>query len=452
MLDVHRDAQLGPSAPAMSHRNGHSAQAWGRLESTVADLQRQQKDDHARIARLEQMVGSLARACGMDGKLGVGTVGSSPGVDAADSAVDVRSVDGPDGWVSTIEATIVKQLRNSKMSLGMVLGGGDGVKPVYVHDLIPDGAAEQQSAIRQGDLIVAINGRNVSEANMAEAQQRLQETGDTVHLVLQRDPRFVNKLVESTSHCNRTDNSTAHGGTIMSPIMTPRHGDHAALRDGGDRADHLKFADHMCEASTPNDRMASAMVGGGASMSPIMTPRPGDRAALRGCVDTPPLASATPDPHGRSTEPARHPPQRGSGGAAAAAAQTTAPAAGREPRVAAPSLVFEPQDTAAQAVCSKFREDHPHAICCLATVLKDPAETLGMSIQGGSRAAGTPPGIFVVKMVQGGPVCRGGTISVGDRILTVDGVDLTTATKRAAVNVLKACNSTVRILVARPSR
>ncbi|KAF7494419.1 Protein lap4 [Sarcoptes scabiei] len=89
-------------------------------------------------------------------------------------------------------------------------------------------------------------------------------------------------------------------------------------------------------------------------------------------------------------------------------------------------------------------------------VLKGAEGGLGLSIIGGSDHTchpfgngGKDHGIYVSKVVTGGPVAQTQKIRTGDRILNVNGRDLTSATHEEAVKVLTSCppNTTITITV-----
>ncbi|XP_064597136.1 LOW QUALITY PROTEIN: protein scribble homolog [Liolophura sinensis] len=87
------------------------------------------------------------------------------------------------------------------------------------------------------------------------------------------------------------------------------------------------------------------------------------------------------------------------------------------------------------------------------TILKKPGEKLGMSIKGGSRSyPGNPldksdEGIFISKINDDGAVARDGRLSVGQRILEVNGQSLLGASHQEAVRALRSVSEEMRIMV-----
>ncbi|XP_059983631.1 protein scribble homolog isoform X14 [Lagenorhynchus albirostris] len=77
---------------------------------------------------------------------------------------------------------------------------------------------------------------------------------------------------------------------------------------------------------------------------------------------------------------------------------------------------------------------------------------LGFSIAGGKGS--TPyragdPGIFISRIAEGGAAHRAGTLQVGDRVLSIDGVDVTEARHDHAVSLLTAASPTIALLLER---
>ncbi|XP_039109961.1 protein scribble homolog isoform X2 [Hyaena hyaena] len=77
---------------------------------------------------------------------------------------------------------------------------------------------------------------------------------------------------------------------------------------------------------------------------------------------------------------------------------------------------------------------------------------LGFSIAGGK---GSTPyragdgGIFISRIAEGGAAHRAGTLQVGDRVLSINGVDMTEARHDHAVSLLTAASSTIALLLER---
>ncbi|XP_071385495.1 tyrosine-protein phosphatase non-receptor type 13 isoform X1 [Centroberyx affinis] len=87
------------------------------------------------------------------------------------------------------------ELSKKDSSLGIsvtVLFGKGGVNTsvrhggIYVKAIIPKGAAELDGRIQKGDRVVAVNGKSLEGATHKQAVEALRDTGQTVHLLLEK--------------------------------------------------------------------------------------------------------------------------------------------------------------------------------------------------------------------------------------------------------------------------
>lgn len=91
-----------------------------------------------------------------------------------------------------------------------------------------------------------------------------------------------------------------------------------------------------------------------------------------------------------------------------------------------------------------------HAACLVRS-----EKGLGFSIAGGK---GSTPyragdgGIFISRIAEGGAAHRAGTLQVGDRVLSINGVDMTEARHDHAVSLLTAASPTISLLLERETR
>ncbi|XP_026638338.1 protein scribble homolog isoform X2 [Microtus ochrogaster] len=89
---------------------------------------------------------------------------------------------------------------------------------------------------------------------------------------------------------------------------------------------------------------------------------------------------------------------------------------------------------------------------CHAACLVRSEKGLGFSIAGGK---GSTPyragdgGIFISRIAEGGAAHRAGTLQVGDRVLSINGVDMTEARHDHAVSLLTAASPTISLLLER---
>ncbi|MBN3317062.1 SCRIB protein, partial [Atractosteus spatula] len=111
------------------------------------------------------------------------------------------------------------------------------------------------------------------------------------------------------------------------------------------------------------------------------------------------------------------------------------------PRERRSGLPFTPDSPGASGPCQR-----------LSTCLVRNDKGLGFSIAGGK---GSTPyhtgdtGIFISRIAEGGAAHRDGTLHVGDRVITINGVDMTEARHDQAVTLLTGTSPTITLLVER---
>ncbi|XP_054438139.1 E3 ubiquitin-protein ligase LNX isoform X2 [Pteronotus mesoamericanus] len=90
------------------------------------------------------------------------------------------------------------------------------------------------------------------------------------------------------------------------------------------------------------------------------------------------------------------------------------------------------------------------AVTChekVVTVRKDPSESLGMTVGGGASHREWDLPIYVISVEPGGVISRDGRIKTGDILLNVNGVELTEVSRSKAVALLKSTSSSVVLKV-----
>uniref|UniRef100_A0A671VAH9 Protein tyrosine phosphatase non-receptor type 13 n=1 Tax=Sparus aurata TaxID=8175 RepID=A0A671VAH9_SPAAU len=82
------------------------------------------------------------------------------------------------------------ELSKKDSSLGLSVTGGVNTTVrhggIYVKAIIPKGAAELDGRIQKGDRVMAVNGKSLEGATHQQAVEALRDTGQTVHLLLQK--------------------------------------------------------------------------------------------------------------------------------------------------------------------------------------------------------------------------------------------------------------------------
>ncbi|XP_041527021.1 E3 ubiquitin-protein ligase LNX isoform X3 [Microtus oregoni] len=92
---------------------------------------------------------------------------------------------------------------------------------------------------------------------------------------------------------------------------------------------------------------------------------------------------------------------------------------------------------------------HPAATCHekVVSVRKDPSESLGMTVGGGASHGEWDLPIYVISVEPGGIISRDGRIKTGDILLKVNGIELTEVSRTEAVAILKSTSSSVVLKV-----
>ncbi|XP_073896120.1 E3 ubiquitin-protein ligase LNX isoform X5 [Macaca fascicularis] len=88
---------------------------------------------------------------------------------------------------------------------------------------------------------------------------------------------------------------------------------------------------------------------------------------------------------------------------------------------------------------------HPKITCHekVVNIQKDPGESLGMTVAGGASHREWDLPIYVISVEPGGVISRDGRIKTGDILLNVDGVELTEVSRSEAVALLKRTSSSI---------
>ncbi|XP_054967528.1 E3 ubiquitin-protein ligase LNX isoform X2 [Pan paniscus] len=88
---------------------------------------------------------------------------------------------------------------------------------------------------------------------------------------------------------------------------------------------------------------------------------------------------------------------------------------------------------------------HPTITCHekVVNIQKDPGESLGMTVAGGASHREWDLPIYVMSVEPGGVISRDGRIKTGDILLNVDGVELTEVSRSEAVALLKRTSSSI---------
>uniref|UniRef100_A0A803TQ23 Tyrosine-protein phosphatase non-receptor type 13 n=1 Tax=Anolis carolinensis TaxID=28377 RepID=A0A803TQ23_ANOCA len=114
------------------------------------------------------------------------------------------------------------ELVKNDNGLGISVTGGVNTNVrhggLYVKAIIPKGAAEADGRIQKGDRVLSVNGITLEGATHKEAVEILRNTGQEVHLVLEKGQHAAARVhVPVTPQCTPL-NPTIYGGTPERPV------------------------------------------------------------------------------------------------------------------------------------------------------------------------------------------------------------------------------------------
>ncbi|XP_037075107.1 disks large 1 tumor suppressor protein-like [Pollicipes pollicipes] len=325
-------------------------------------------------------------------------------------------LNGDDDWVYEEVA-----LWRGSQGLGFSIAGGRdnphvGDDPsIYITKLIPGGTAATGGQLRVGDIIARVNGVSVANVTHEQAVDALRKAGTNVQLSVRRrrQPRSE-YLVQLELHkgsrglgfsiAGGTGNQhiPADNGIYVTKIME----DGAAYQDG---------------TMAVGDRLVAVDAGRGERQLLNVTHEEAV-AALKAVTDRVVLTLAKHD--GRTPPPPPLPP----------------PVAAVAPPLDTSSAYNEPYNIATPSVVSveNVAREQRQVVLSRAS-----GQGLGFNIVGGEESEG----IFVSFILAGGQADRSGELHRGDRILSVNGCDVSKATHEQAAAALKGAGHTVSLVV-----
>ncbi|XP_021563460.1 E3 ubiquitin-protein ligase LNX [Carlito syrichta] len=314
----------------------------------------------------------------------------------------------PDGEVTSI--TISRQEPSESLSIRLVGGSETPLVHIIIQHIYRDGVIARDGRLLPGDIILKVNGLDISGVPHRHALRLLRQPCRALRLTVLREQRQRGRAAPDPHgprdrsfhvvlHKSSADEQlgiklvrrAAEPGvfifSVLSGGVADRHGqlgedDRVLAINGHDlRHGSPESAAHLIQAS---DRCVHLIV---------------SRPARQQIHDVSPEASWT---HG---SPSPEPGQR--------------------------SSTPEPL--------------HP-AVTCLekvVTVRKDPNESLGMTVAGGASHGEWDLPIYVISVEPGGVISRDGRIKTGDILLSVNGVELAEVSRSEAVALLKSASSSV---------
>ncbi|XP_076249670.1 MAGUK family member discs large 1 isoform X15 [Calliopsis andreniformis] len=350
-------------------------------------------------------------------------------------AADTRHVNGDDDW--EYEEIV---LERGGAGLGFSIAGGTDNPhfgkdtAIYITKLIPGGAASADGRLRVNDTILQVNDVSVVDVPHAAAVDALKRAGNTVKLYVRR--RRHTQLIEielikgnkglGFSIAGGIGNQHIPGdnGIYVTKIMEGG----AAQVDGrlvvGDKLVAVRNAlqgDKNLENVTHEEAVATLKA-------------TQDRVVL--LVAKPETGIVPPPPPPMASDNSLSPQPRKQNGSVSALENNSTLPYSQESRHAS-SLALHgaatPRAVSQEDVSREVRT----------VVLNRGSSGLGFNIVGGEDGEG----IFISFILAGGPADLSGELRRGDQILSVNGINLRTATHEEAAAALKGTGQTVTIVV-----
>ncbi|CAK1546136.1 unnamed protein product [Leptosia nina] len=310
------------------------------------------------------------------------------------------SPDSDDIW-ETIEVT----LERGVSGLGLSIAGGESGGDVSVSRIAPAGAAKRDGRLQIGDILLQVNDVSVENAPHSIAVDVLQNAGNIVRLRVRRArrPRVVTLCRGvrglGLGIAGGADDAAGGGGIFISHIAAGG----AAHHDG-----RLTLGDKIL-AVRDEDGIETSLIGATHAKAVAALRNTGDRVTL-----------------------------------------VVLPAATIPPVVRTAPLYSTRTQATSCSTLHELSEEDPNKIprCVRMVRLVRTGSRLGMDIVGGLGDADRGSddeacGVFVSGVATGGAAC--GMLHKGDRILSVDGRDLTRATHEQAAAALKYSGNAVTV-------
>ncbi|XP_063893859.1 protein lap4 isoform X15 [Helicoverpa armigera] len=384
--------------------------------------------------------------------------------------------------------------------LGFSIAGGKGSPPyrddsdaIYISRISPQGAAAKDGKMMVGDKVVSINGVDMESAPHEAAVSLLTGHERFVRLVLQRT--ITTEHGELMPRKSTSDEVREHKTSLPNVNVTPTpkpiqpSTNHISTPVGNT---HTQTAPRVSAQVAPTLTQTQAPpVQKQATFAPTtaVPPQPAPRKLSHPNGQAKPTTNSTSTPltpgannvHGSSDDvfddiqPSRPItneefqamiPAHFLGGAKAQVAHAPPERGVRVTVERAPAVILPPppatlgrvtetitKSTFTETTVTRITDNQLVAPLIIEDViLVKEGGSLGFSIIGGTDHSCVPfggkePGIFISHVVPGGVAARSGKLRMGDRLLKVNGVELTGATHRDAVQLLLQPGATLTLTV-----
>ncbi|KAF2368896.1 PDZ domain [Trinorchestia longiramus] len=304
--------------------------------------------------------------------------------------------------------------------LGLSIAGGHGSTPYKGSDQgifisrVAEGGPAYAAGLRVGDKVLSVNGVEVEAVDHYDAVNIMREAGAQLHLVVLREL----PATEPTQV-----------GEEVRGLVAPGLHNHLAPATSVLTSTPLTGV-----ASVTNTSIASSGSGGGVPLTPV--------AGIAAAASHPAVASSSYTP-GAAGVPLS-PPHAG-------VSSTPVPAARGAAAVEVVSPALRLQQPALNGVPATDAEDLQVVRETICTTLVRNHEGLGFSIAGGGHAMAEQQPLFIKSISEGGVAAKDGKLRVGDRLISINGVDLDGARHDQAVSLLTGLDRFVRLVAQRES-
>uniref|UniRef100_A0A8C6Q7P1 Discs, largehomolog 1 n=1 Tax=Nothobranchius furzeri TaxID=105023 RepID=A0A8C6Q7P1_NOTFU len=361
--------------------------------------------------------------------------------------VNTNSADTPPYVSTTLEIKLEWHLfcivnKQGNSGLGFSIAGGTdnphiGEDPsIFITKIIPGGAAAQNGRLRVNDCIVRVNDTDVREVTHSGAVEALKDAGGLVRLCVRRRRSLAERIMDiklvkgpkglGFSIAGGVGNQHVPGDNSIYVTKIIEGG--AAHKDGRLQiGDKLVAVNNSCLEEVSHEEAVAALK----STPDVVFLRVAKHSTMFINDNFPP-----PDvTNSYSPHQDNHVSPYMSGSQSVSPAPLTTPRYSPLPR----TLTTE-DDVPSLSVLffvNFLPSRDPRRL-----VLQRGSTGLGFNIVGGEDGEG----IFISFILSGGPADLCGELRKGDRILSVNGVDLTTATHEQAAAALKNAGQTVTIV------
>ncbi|KAG8504956.1 E3 ubiquitin-protein ligase LNX, partial [Galemys pyrenaicus] len=319
----------------------------------------------------------------------------------------------PDGEITSIKINRVDP--SESLSIRLVGGSETPLVHIIIQHIYRDGVIARDGRLLPGDIILKVNGMDISNVPHNYALRLLRQPCQVLRLTVLREQKF-----RSRSNGQAPD------------TYGPRHDSFHVILNKSSPEEQLGIK-LVRKADEPGVFIFNMLGGGVADRQGQLEEN--DRV----------LAINGHDLRYGSPESAAHLIQ--------ASERHVHLVVSRHTRVQSPSIFQEASwgSTGSRSLgpgdgSSTAKPLQPTVTCQEKTVSvrKDPSESLGMAVAGGASHREWDLPIYVISVEPGGVISRDGRIKTGDILLNVNGVELTEVNRTEAVNLLKStCSSVV---------